>query len=46
MRKVIVIAVREYQAAVKTKTFVISVLAMPVFMGGSILVQHMLKPRI
>lgn len=46
MRKVMVIAVREYQAAVKTKTFIISVLAMPVFMGGSIAVQVLMKDKV
>ena len=30
MRKMIVIAVREYQAAVRTKAFIISLLALPV----------------
>lgn len=46
MRKMIVIAVREYQAAVKTKAFVITVLAMPVLMGGSIAVQVLLKDKV
>jgi ABC-2 type transport system permease protein len=35
----LVIAVREYFAAVKTKTFIISLIIMPVMMGGSILLQ-------
>jgi ABC-2 type transport system permease protein len=39
MRKMWVIAVREYLAAVRTKTFVVSLLLMPMFMGGSILFQ-------
>ena len=43
MRKTLVIAVREYLAAVRTKTFVIGLLIMPVMMGGSILVQELLK---
>ncbi len=46
MRKVIVIAVREYQAAVKTKAFIISILAMPVFMGGSIAVQALMRDKV
>jgi ABC-type Na+ efflux pump permease subunit len=46
MRKMIVVAVREYQAAVKTKTFIISVIAMPVFMGGSIAVQGLMRDKV
>ncbi len=37
MRKTMVIAVREYNAAVRTKAFLISVIAMPVLMGGGII---------
>ncbi len=43
MRKVLIVARREFAAAVKTKTFLISLLIMPVLMGGSILVQLLLK---
>jgi ABC-2 type transport system permease protein len=43
MRKVLVIAVREYRAAVRTKAFVISLVLMPVLMGGSIGIQVLLK---
>jgi ABC-type Na+ efflux pump permease subunit len=43
MRKMLVIAVREYNAAVRTKTFVISLLLMPLLMGGSVAVQALLK---
>lgn len=39
MRKVIVIAVREYLAAVRTKSFLISLVIIPLLMGGSILIQ-------
>ncbi len=46
MRKTIVIAVREYTAAVKTKAFIISVVAMPVFMGGAIVAQHFMKDKV
>ncbi|MFQ5494700.1 MAG: ABC transporter permease [Phycisphaerae bacterium] len=45
MRKMIVVAVREYQAAVRTKAFIITLVAMPVFMGGSIAVQLLLKDK-
>jgi ABC-2 type transport system permease protein len=43
MRKVLVIAVREYRAAVRTKAFLISLTLMPLLMGGSIGVQFLLK---
>jgi ABC-2 type transport system permease protein len=43
MRKVLVIAAREYNAAVRTKAFVISLLIMPLLMGGSILMQWLLR---
>src|SRR5712691_3825038 len=42
MRKIFVIAARDYRAAVKTKTFIISLL----MMGGSILVQLLLKDKV
>ena len=43
MRKMLVIAVREYLAAVRTKTFLITLVIMPVLMGGSIFVQWLLR---
>jgi ABC-2 type transport system permease protein len=43
MRKTLVVAAREYLAAVRTKTFLIGLLIMPIMMGGSIVVQHLLK---
>ncbi len=46
MRKIIVVAVREYQAAVRTKTFLISIIAMPVFMGGSIAMQTLMRDKV
>jgi ABC-2 type transport system permease protein len=39
----IVVAVREYLAAVRTKAFVISIVIMPLLMGGSALVQYLLE---
>ncbi len=45
MRKVLVIAVREFQASVRTKAFIITLVAMPVMMGGSIAVQLLLKDK-
>ena len=46
MRKIMVVAVREYQAAVKTKAFVITLVAMPMLMGGSIVAQIFLKDQV
>jgi ABC-2 type transport system permease protein len=42
MRKVWVIAAREYFATVRTKAFVIGLLIVPVLMGGSIVLQKLL----
>lgn len=46
MRKMIVVAVREYQAAVKTKAFIVSLILMPVMMGGSVLVQVLMRDKV
>ncbi len=46
MRKMFVIAMREYLAAVKTKAFIITLVAMPILMGGSIGVQLLLKDTV
>ena len=43
MRRVITIAVREYEAAVRTKTFVITLVMMPVLMSGGIIAQELTK---
>jgi ABC-2 type transport system permease protein len=43
MRKVLVIAAREYRAAVRTRAFLISLCLMPVLMGGSFLIQMVFK---
>ncbi len=43
MRKIWVIATREYLAAVRTKAFLISLLVLPLMMGGSILLQILLR---
>jgi len=46
MRKMIVVAVREYQAAVRTKAFIVSLVLMPVMMGGSVLVQDLMRDKV
>src|SRR5690242_17417133 len=43
MRKLLVVAVREYNAAVRTKAFLIGLLIMPVMMGGSVVIQLLMK---
>lgn len=46
MRKMIVVAVREYQAAVKTKAFILSLIAMPILWGGGIVVQFAVRDKV
>lgn len=46
MRKILVVAVREYTAAVHTKAFLISLLLMPIMMGGSVVIQLLMKDRV
>src|SRR5436190_10198754 len=46
MRKTIVVALREYQAAVKTKAFLMGLLMMPIMFGGGILVQVLLRNNV
>jgi ABC-2 type transport system permease protein len=41
MRKTLVIALREYNAAVRTKAFVLGLVMMPTLMGGSLIVQRL-----
>lgn len=43
MRKALVIAGREYRAAVRSKAFVVTLVLMPVLMGASVLVQVVFK---
>ncbi len=46
MRKTLIIALREYRAAVQTKAFLLSVIMLPVMMGGSFGVQLLLKDKV
>ncbi len=46
MRKTLIIAKREYQAMVRTKAFIVSLVLMPIFMGGGILAQKALRGRV
>src|SRR4030095_1864141 len=43
MRKTLVVAWREYQAAVKTKAFLVGLLLMPLMFGGGVLVQALVR---
>jgi ABC-2 type transport system permease protein len=43
LHKIRVIAAREYQAAVRTKSFLVSLILMPILMGGAIVVQTISK---
>src|SRR5437016_7410176 len=43
MRKTMVIAVREYLAAVRTKSFLVSLTLMPLLMGSSVVLQVIFK---
>jgi ABC-2 type transport system permease protein len=43
MRKILVIANREYQAAVRTKAFIITLLIMPIMMSGSLVLQWLFR---
>jgi len=45
MRKTLKIALREYKVAVRSKAFLIMIMLMPVFMGGSIVVTTLLENR-
>jgi ABC-2 type transport system permease protein len=46
MRKVLVIARREYRATVRSKAFVISLVLMPILMGGSVIAQGLVRGRV
>jgi ABC-2 type transport system permease protein len=46
MNKTLIIAKREYRAAVRTKGFLITLLLLPIFMGGSLLVLALTKDKV
>jgi len=46
MNKTLIIAKREYRAAVRTKGFLITLLLLPVFMGGSLIVFAITKDKV
>jgi ABC-2 type transport system permease protein len=46
MHKILTVARREYNAAVRTKAFLISLFVMPLLMGGGFIVQFLLKDQV
>ncbi len=46
LRKIVVIALREYNAAVRTKAFVVSLVFLPVLMLGSFGVQALVRNKV
>lgn len=46
MRKIIIVANREYLAAVRTRTFLFGLLIMPIMMGASALLQYLLRDAV
>ena len=46
MYKTYIIASREFRSVVRSKAFVVSLLAMPILMGGAIVVQLLLKDKV
>jgi ABC-2 type transport system permease protein len=46
MNKALIIAKREYRAAVRTKGFLVALILLPLFMGGGLLVFTLLKDKV
>jgi ABC-2 type transport system permease protein len=46
MRKILIIALREYRAAVKTKSFIVGLILVPVLMGGSMAAFMIFKDNV
>jgi len=46
MKKILVLVKREYKAAVRTKGFIISIVLVPIMMGGSILAMALLQDKV
>ncbi len=46
MSKALILAAREYKAAVKTKGFIIGLILAPIFMGGGLIVFSLMKDRV
>jgi ABC-2 type transport system permease protein len=46
MRRTWVIAAREYRASVRTKAFLVSLILMPILMGGGVLLPKLMRGRV
>jgi ABC-2 type transport system permease protein len=46
MRKIFILAKREYRVAVRTKSFIIGLVLAPLFMGGSLIAFALLKDKV
>jgi ABC-2 type transport system permease protein len=46
MNKILILFKREYRAAVKTKSFIISLILVPIFMGGSFIVIALTEDKV
>jgi len=46
MRKIMIIALREYKAAVKTKSFILGLILVPILMGGGMAAFMIFKDRV
>ena len=46
MRKVMLVATREYLAAVRSKAFLVSLVMMPIFMGGGLIAVKLLQGQV
>jgi ABC-2 type transport system permease protein len=46
MRKILLLAMREYNAAVRTKAFIVMLVMMPILMGGGIVVIKLTENRV
>ncbi|HRX87288.1 MAG TPA: ABC transporter permease [Phycisphaerae bacterium] len=46
MHKILDVAVREYNAAVRTKAFIISIVLMPILMGGGVIAHKLLRNQV
>jgi ABC-2 type transport system permease protein len=46
MRKTLIIATREYMTAIRSKAFLVTLILMPVFMGGSLIAYMLLKDNV
>ena len=46
MKKIMILALREYRTAIRTKAFIIGLVVAPIFMGGSLIVFALFKDMV